>query len=100
LAAPGESDISAHVDFFALASAAAQAGALVYGPVTQCNFLADLGIGPRAERLIMANPTEARKIAAAVDRLVNPADMGALFKVVAIMPVGASQPPGFQVPVE
>lgn len=98
LAAPGESDISAHVDFMALAKAAQDGGAAVYGPVTQCNFLADLGIGPRAERLMIANPHQARDIAAGVDRLVNPAEMGALFKVIAIMPKSAQQPPGFQLP--
>lgn len=98
LAAPGESDISAHVDFLALAEAAEGTGAAIYGPVTQCNFLADVGIGPRAERLMMANPQEAKNIAVAVDRLVNPAEMGALFKALAIMPANATQPPGFQVP--
>jgi NADH dehydrogenase [ubiquinone] 1 alpha subcomplex assembly factor 7 len=98
LAAPGESDLSAHVDFPALAKAATDGGAAVYGPVTQCNFLADLGIGPRAERLMIANPTQAREIATAVDRLVNPELMGALFKVIAIMPASAEQPPGFELP--
>ncbi len=98
LAAPGESDISAHVDFVALTKAAQDGGAMVYGPVTQCNFLADLGIGPRAERLMVANPTLARDIMTAVDRLVNPAMMGALFKVIAVMPKSATQPPGFQLP--
>lgn len=98
LADPGECDVSAHVDFSALAKAAEDGGAAVYGPVTQCNFLADLGIGPRAERLMMANLVQAREIAAAVDRLVNPAEMGALFKVLGIAPKTAPQPPGFQTP--
>ncbi len=98
LATPGESDISAHVDFMALAKAAQDGGATVYGPVTQCNFLADLGIGPRAERLMIANPLQARDIASGVDRLVNPQMMGALFKVIALMPKSATQPPGFQLP--
>lgn len=98
LEAPGASDISAHVDFIALAQAAIKGGAAIYGPVTQCNFLADLGIGPRAERLMIANPLQSHEIAAAVDRLVNPAEMGALFKVLGIMPAGAAQPPGFEAP--
>jgi SAM-dependent MidA family methyltransferase len=98
LASPGEADISAHVDFPALAKAAENGGAAVYGPVTQCNFLADLGIGPRAENLMIANPQKAHDIAAAVDRLVNPATMGALFKVLAIVPKGAPQPAGFALP--
>jgi SAM-dependent MidA family methyltransferase len=92
---PGESDISAHIDFLALARAAADAGAAVYGPTTQCNFLADLGIGERGERLIKSNPTDAREIAVAIDRLVNPAEMGALFKALVLVAQGAPKPPGF-----
>ena len=92
---PGENDLSAHVDFLALAAAARRGGAAAYGPITQCNLLADLGIGPRAERLMIANPAKAREIAAAIDRLVNPKEMGALFKALAIAPNGAPPPPGF-----
>jgi SAM-dependent MidA family methyltransferase len=95
LAEPGESDLSAHVDFMGLAKAGHDGGAQVCGPVTQCNFLAELGIGPRAERLMLANMPQARDIAAAVDRLVNPAEMGALFKVLAFAPKNAPPPPGF-----
>nr|WP_243846287.1 SAM-dependent methyltransferase [Rhizomicrobium palustre] len=95
LAAPGESDISAHVDFIALKEAGLRGGAAVSGPATQCNFLADLGIGARGERLIIANPTEAKQIYAAIDRLVNPAEMGALFKVLTFAPKNAPQAPGF-----
>jgi SAM-dependent MidA family methyltransferase len=95
LAEPGESDLSAHVDFPALAQAAQAGGAATYGPVSQCNFLADLGLGPRAEHLIVANPGQARIIAAAIDRLVNPKEMGALFKALALAPKTAPQPPGF-----
>ncbi len=98
LADPGEGDVSAHVDFRALVKAAEGCGAAVYGPITQCNFLADLGIGPRAERLMLANMPQAKEIAAAVDRLVNPAMMGALFKVIAIVSKTTQQPPGFQLP--
>ena len=92
---PGTSDLSAHVDFMALAKAGGEGGAEIYGPASQCNFLADIGIGPRAERLIIANPLQARTIAAAVDRLVNPAEMGVLFKVLGLAPKGAPRLPGF-----
>jgi NADH dehydrogenase [ubiquinone] 1 alpha subcomplex assembly factor 7 len=95
LAKPGEADLSAHVDFPALAAAAQAGGATVHGPVSQCNFLAALGIGPRAERLMTANPGQAREIATAVDRLVNPAGMGSLFKALALTPPGYT-PPGFR----
>jgi NADH dehydrogenase [ubiquinone] 1 alpha subcomplex assembly factor 7 len=92
---PGEADLSAHVDFPALAAAAQAGGATVHGPVSQCNFLAALGIGPRAERLMTANPKQAREIAVAVDRLVNPAGMGTLFKALALTPPEVT-PPGFR----
>ena len=92
---PGDSDLSAHVDFTALARAAAAAGAAVYGPTPQCNFLADLGIGERGERLIKSNPHDARAIVVAIDRLVNPTEMGVLFKVLTIVPKTAPQPPGY-----
>ena len=95
LASPGVSDLSAHVDFLALAQAARAGGAAVFGPLSQCNFLADLGLGPRAERLIVANPKEACAIAAAIDRLVNPKEMGTLFKALAMVPKTAPPPPGF-----
>jgi len=95
LSDPGESDLSAHVDFAALKRAAEAGGCAAFGPVTQCNFLADLGIGGRGERLILANPLDSKAIGAAVDRLVNPALMGALFKALAVVPHAAPQPPGF-----
>lgn len=94
LAEPGASDLSAHVDFMALAAAGREGGAQVFGPVTQCNFLADLGIGPRAERLMIANPLEARAIAQSVDRLVNPGKMGALFKAIGFAPKSVHSLPG------
>ena len=95
LSESGESDLSAHVDFAALRRAAEAGGCAVFGPVTQCNFLANLGIGDRGERLILANPLDSKAIGAAVDRLVNPAQMGALFKALAVVPQSAPQPPGF-----
>lgn len=95
LDAPGESDLSAHVDFLTLSRAALAEGAAVFGPTPQGNFLADLGIGARGERLIQSNPAHADEIAAAIDRLVNPTAMGTLFKVLAMVPPGAKQPPGF-----
>ena len=48
LATPGSADITAHVDFEALARAARGAGAEVWGPVTQALFLRRLGLETRA----------------------------------------------------
>lgn len=92
---PGEADLSAHVDFAALARAAERAGAKVYGPVAQGTLLERLGIYVRAERLAGDNPKQADEIAAAVDRLISPEQMGTLFKALAILPKGAARPPGF-----
>lgn len=85
LAEPGLADLTAHVDFAALARAAERAGARVHGPVTQGGFLHRLGIVERAERL-KANATrpQAVGIGAALDRLVAQDAMGDLFKVLAI----------------
>jgi SAM-dependent MidA family methyltransferase len=95
LAEPGEADLTFHVDFAALAGAAMEAGAHICGPQTQGAFLEALGIGARAVRLKQAAPDQADEIDAAIDRLVNPAQMGALFKVVALTSASASTLPGF-----
>ena len=49
---PGQADVTAHVDFEALARAAEDIGARVHGPVTQGEFLRRLGIETRAETLM------------------------------------------------
>jgi len=95
LADPGESDLSAHVDFMALAKAAMAGGAVACGPVRLGQFLGELGIGARAERLAAANPGEAEAIGAALARLVDPGQMGTLFKALALVSRNAPRPPGF-----
>jgi NADH dehydrogenase [ubiquinone] 1 alpha subcomplex assembly factor 7 len=85
LAEPGLADITAHVDFAALARAAERAGARTHGPVTQSAFLHRLGIVERAERLKAGATTlQVVGIEAALDRLVGRDAMGDLFKVLAI----------------
>ncbi|MBY0258102.1 MAG: SAM-dependent methyltransferase, partial [Methylobacterium sp.] len=51
LAAPGEADLTTHVDFTALGRAATGEGAILHGPVDQRDFLLALGLRERAERL-------------------------------------------------
>ncbi len=93
---PGTADITAHVDFAALGRAAAEGGAAVHGPVPQGAFLERLGIAARAATLRAgATPEQARDIAAAQRRLVDPAHMGTLFKVMALTAPGMAPPPGF-----
>ena len=85
LADPGLADLTAHVDFAALARAAERAGARTHGPVTQSAFLHRLGIVERAERLKAGATTlQVVGIEAALDRLVGREAMGDLFKVLAI----------------
>jgi NADH dehydrogenase [ubiquinone] 1 alpha subcomplex assembly factor 7 len=97
LAAPGETDLTAHVDFGAIAAAAAKGGAAPYGPVPQGLFLRRLGIELRLEQLLArAEPSRAEPLQAGVRRLTAPDAMGELFKVLALTAPGASVPPGFE----
>lgn len=94
---PGETDVSHHVDFAALAAAAAAAGARTHGPIPQGLFLARLGAGERAEALAAADPAQAEAILGSVRRLLHPGRMGLLFKAFAIAAPGVAPPPGFAV---
>jgi SAM-dependent MidA family methyltransferase len=93
-AAPGEVDLTAHVDFTALARAAADGGATVAGPVAQGAWLRALGIETRAAALAAATPSRAAEIAAAAARLTAPAAMGELFQVMALAASGWPMPEG------
>ena len=107
LKAPGDADLSAHVDFAAMADEARHAGAMPYGPVDQGEFLVALGILTRAERLasndgftlswqkLHPHLGSAPLIESQLNRLIKPDQMGTLFKALAIMPNGANPPPGF-----
>jgi NADH dehydrogenase [ubiquinone] 1 alpha subcomplex assembly factor 7 len=95
LAEPGRHDLSAHVDFAALADAARHGGAAIFGPTPQGTFLERLGIGPRAQRLCAAQPQQADTIQAAAARLTAPNQMGNLFQAMAFLPSSAAAAPGF-----
>jgi len=94
LEAPGETDLSAHVDFEALAQLARQAGLAVQKLATQGEFLTRLGIDQRCAALSAANPDRAEELAGARDRLVGPAQMGELFKAFCAASPGL-RPEGF-----
>jgi SAM-dependent MidA family methyltransferase len=82
---PGESDLTSHVDFAALARAAAAAGARCHGPIEMGTFLLALGIAERARRLGAGKDRAVRKdVDAALRRLTGPAAMGSLFQVLAL----------------
>ncbi|MGD9941788.1 MAG: class I SAM-dependent methyltransferase [Burkholderiaceae bacterium] len=80
---PGLQDITAHVDFTAVAQAAAQAGLDLLGFTSQARFLIDCGLlerlmaQPRGDALAWARQTQA------VQPLLSEAEMGELFKVIA-----------------
>jgi NADH dehydrogenase [ubiquinone] 1 alpha subcomplex assembly factor 7 len=95
LADPGSHDLSAHVDFAALADAGRRGGAIVHGPRDQGEFLVRLGLARRAEQLMKANPAMGKTIYAALERLIHPAQMGTLFKALAFLPPSAGPTPGF-----
>lgn len=94
---PGEADLTAHVDFEALAAAARAAGAESTAMVPQGVFLERLGITERARKLAEGLEGEAlASHSAAHRRLTHPDDMGALFKVLAFHPKGSAPPPGLE----
>jgi len=94
LAFPGESDLTAHVDFRTLAEAAT--GVARSGLIPQGVFLERLGITQRAQDLATKLEGAARDAhIAAHRRLTHPAEMGSLFKGLALYPLGRPAPPGF-----
>jgi len=96
LADPGEVDLTAHVDFGALAHAGTASGVNVNGPLTQGEFLRRLGIAQRATRLkANATPQQAVDIDTALARLTAPDQMGELFKVMAFADAKLGALPGF-----
>lgn len=95
LAEPGMADLTAHVDFAALAKAARAAGAAVWGSVPQGVFLGRLGLAQRTEFLARANPLSASDLRESARRLAEPSRMGLLFKAMCVTRPSAPRPPGF-----
>lgn len=87
---PGEQDLTAHVDFQALAAAAQRGGAKVSRVASQGSWLETLGIGARAMALAASNPADTSNISKARRRLCDEEEMGRLFKVMAL--TGANWP--------
>jgi NADH dehydrogenase [ubiquinone] 1 alpha subcomplex assembly factor 7 len=96
LTAPGTADLSAHVDFAALTEAARAGGAETYGPVPQRRFLTALGARLRLAALsVQATPSQRQSLESGVGRLLDPGEMGDLFKVMALVSPGLPPPVGF-----
>jgi NADH dehydrogenase [ubiquinone] 1 alpha subcomplex assembly factor 7 len=84
LKAPGEADLTAHVDFDQMKQIALSRGARWSGTTTQGAWLRALGIDQRADALAEFAPQHRASLLSARDRLVDPAQMGDLFKVMAL----------------
>jgi SAM-dependent MidA family methyltransferase len=91
---PGLADLTAHVNFGALAGRAESAGAAVHGPMPQGAFLSRLGLFERAGRLSAgADPETREAIRLAAQRLASPEQMGTLFKALALTRPGITPAP-------
>ncbi|MBI3433801.1 MAG: SAM-dependent methyltransferase [Proteobacteria bacterium] len=96
---PGQVDLTAHVDFDAIALNVDTMGARVHGPVGQAEFLQRMGIDTRADALkAVLNPEKAAEVEAARQRLIStaPTGMGRLFKVLAFSDQSLDMLPAFE----
>lgn len=87
---PGLQDITAHIDFSAVTQSAAQGGVELLGYTSQAAYLIEAGIG---DLLLRTSPGDVMRYlpqANAVQKLLSPAEMGELFKVLTI---GVGMPP-------
>jgi NADH dehydrogenase [ubiquinone] 1 alpha subcomplex assembly factor 7 len=81
----GNADISSHINFTALHDVAKLHGANVYGPQTQEEFLTNMHIGIRKDMLLTcASDNQKLDIESGYQRLIDPKQMGNLFKAIAI----------------
>jgi NADH dehydrogenase [ubiquinone] 1 alpha subcomplex assembly factor 7 len=97
LKTPGLADLTAHVDFAALARHARREGLRVDGPVRQGDFLERLGLKVRLEALEKAASSETREsLRSGALRLIDREGMGSLFKVLSLSSPGSQVPPGFE----
>jgi len=96
LSDPGTADLTAHVDFQALAGVARGAGAAVQGPVAQGVFLTRLGLFERSRALARTQAgAQAGALMQAAQRLAEPHLMGRLFKAMAVCHPALPPLPGF-----
>ena len=99
LRTPGRADLSAHVDFEALAQCAESMGARIHGPIRQRDLFLRLGIEERAAALkANASTEQAADIEIAFSRLIagGARGMGELFKAIAIADPKLGNLPGFE----
>ncbi len=93
---PGNTDLTARVDFGALQELARAVDLPVTLPVPQREFLSKLGLEMRAVALSRAQPNSKDKIARQLHRLTASDEMGELFKAICFQSEGLSLPLGFR----
>ncbi|HEX4409181.1 MAG TPA: SAM-dependent methyltransferase [Xanthobacteraceae bacterium] len=95
---PGEADLTAHVDFEALAQSAESIGARIHGPIRQRDLFIRLGIEQRAASLKARAPSKTAAVQSAFSRLIaeGAQGMGDLFKAVGIADPKFGPLPGFE----
>jgi len=94
----GFADLTAHVDFAALARSAELEGAQRFGPISQRAFLTAMGIETRLAALSKhASGTEKETLKRGVHRLTAASEMGDLFRVLALSSPKLPAPPGFEI---
>ena len=91
---PGEVDLTAHVDFTALAKAAVEQGVRATPVRGQGAFLNALGLAQRTERLCRAAPDQTAAIQSGRDRLTDPHGMGTVFKAIGLSALPQTALPG------
>lgn len=95
LDAPGEADLTAHVDFAEVKRLGEACGLSVAGPISQGAWLKALGIETRAAALRKAQPDKAEMITRQLARLTAPDQMGGLFQAICLSSPGLPAPIGF-----
>jgi len=101
LQSPGECDLTADVDFHMLrkTAMAAKPDIEAWGPVTQNEFLHNMGIGPRMAQLLKAHEHDeeaVERMIQAYHRLTDEDQMGSVYKVMAVVHNSAQWAPGFE----
>jgi SAM-dependent MidA family methyltransferase len=81
---PGLQDLTVHVDFTAIAEAGIDAGLKLLGYATQAHFLVNCGITQLLEQACTQTPGARFALTGGVQKLLSPAEMGELFKVIAL----------------
>jgi SAM-dependent MidA family methyltransferase len=90
---PGLCDLTAHVDFTSIAEAGFDAGLELLGYTTQAQFLINGGLTRLLSETSAEDAVRYLPQTAAVQKLLSPAEMGELFKVIA-MGIGVNAPSG------